>query len=119
MFVQRAIDGQSTNAAVEDANGKAVHVRTACGSGRPQLVRTACGTGRTRPGGTASGSGRAQLVRTACGSGRAVLVKLRQLVSLSVKYIVDRTIHATFIPQESATSFIYPRTMLHLPATIL
>ncbi len=62
MFVQRAIDGQSAYAAIEDADGELVHVRTACGSGR------------------------------------AVLVKLRQLLSLSVKYIINRTIEATFIP---------------------
>src|SRR6266850_823808 len=40
MFMQRAIDCESPDAAVENTDGKrGIHVRTACGSGRACLVK--------------------------------------------------------------------------------
>jgi hypothetical protein len=87
MLVQRAIDRQSTYAAVEDADRKILIqglVRTACGSGRAILStdRPCC-----------------QLRKQLVTIHDPPLIKLRQLVTLAVDYIINRPLHTALIPQ--------------------
>src|SRR6267378_4202119 len=54
-----------------------------------------------------------------CGSGWVSIIKVRQVISLSVQYIVDCSFNASFVPQPPLATFVCPRTESMRPKTIL